>query len=436
MIVNSIVNYNLNNEIKKVSYELAHRFSNLELSIKNDTEINQNRELLLSFAQGISGLCILYGELDSIYPENSWDELGHRVLIQIVEQFEQLGINSLSAFGGLAGLSFSVSTLSRNGTRYKKLLSTLHSLFLDNLDNYLKNFNPTYNQGMNNYLFDTCYGLAGIGRYLLIMSKNKRVNRLIVQILKIMVRLTKNVTVNGTDVPGWFTSRLYNSQFDIGFFDTGLAHGICGPLNLMSLSLSEGYCVNNQKESVIKITDWLLSKVFEDENGLWIPNTISFQDEINLTGYNSNARDAWCYGLPGICRSLFIAGNSLGRLDLIEISKRYFDEVRKRNFKQQLNNSPTFCHGLSGLLHITNIMNKEINDEGLSDYQIRIVREILGYYDEKLPFGFQDINIRNGRVLIENKLGLLEGSIGILLALLAYSNQGSSTGWDKLFLLN
>ncbi|MBB2480862.1 lanthionine synthetase C family protein [Bacillus sp. APMAM] len=428
---------NIEKYILDITYELSNRLYDFDNIILNDMTLNSDSKTLLSFAQGTSGLCVLYGELDLLYPNNGWDEKGHKILLRTLEQFEKNGIDNLSAFSGLTGLCFSILALSKGGTRYKNLFTKLNDIFFYSMEKYLLDLkvNINFDKGINNYLFDVCYGLSGIGGYLLhIKNMDSRSEDLIIDILEIMVQMSSDIIINNEKVPGWFTPSSYNENFDIGFFDTGLAHGICGPLSLLSISYLKGYCVKGQIKAINKIVDWLSIKV--TENGMRIPNIISFDNETKKIRDNFSTRDAWCYGLPGISRAIFWGGKALSNSEVIDFSKELFFLLTKRSFEEQLNFSPTFCHGLSGLLYITNIMNNEFNDDEFCDYQIKIAWEIIGYYNEKLPFGFQDYNIREGKLFSENKIGILEGTIGVLLALLAYIKKECKTGWDKLFLLN
>ncbi|MBZ5482918.1 lanthionine synthetase C family protein [Bacillus sp. T_4] len=430
----SIKNKSYDVKIEGLIDKLINKFTDLDFLLKNDPVLNQNKELTVSFAQGFSGLCILYAELDYIYPHSGWDQKGHEAIKRTIEEFEHKGTNLLSTFNGLSGLCFAVTSLSKNGERYKKLLDSLHNILLNELEEYIESIksNLLNQKGINNFSYDVCYGISGIGRYLILLENNPKASRFLKDILEICVDITDDITIKEEKVPGWFTPQTYNSQFETGFFDTGLAHGICGPMNLLSIALKNGYTVDGQLEAIKKISYWLMDKSQLDDGKLFIPNIIPFNNETN----SYNKRDAWCYGGPGISRSLFLSGKILGDEKISRFSKDLFNDVMKRNFKEQVNISATFCHGLSGLLHITNIMCQDTPEKELIDYQIKVLEKILNEYDEKLPFGFQDINIINGNILHENKMGLLEGALGILLSLLAYKYKGSASGWDKMFLLN
>jgi hypothetical protein len=93
--------------------------------------------------------------------------------------------------------------------------------------------------------------------------------------------------------------------------------------------------------------------------------------------------------------------------------------------------SPTFCHGLAGLLEIT---TRFFNDSGLELFQqaaCGLTRQLLQSFDSDSAFGFRSVEPDLVKV---DQPGLLDGSAGVALALLAAATD-TVPSWDRVFLL-
>ena len=94
--------------------------------------------------------------------------------------------------------------------------------------------------------------------------------------------------------------------------------------------------------------------------------------------------------------------------------------------------SPTFCHGMAGLLHIT---MRFANDTAMPDFVTaaeRILERLLALFVEDAPFGYRDHDADIGAV---DRRGLLDGAAGVALVLLAASSN-QAPDWDRIFLLS
>ncbi|MCY9136859.1 lanthionine synthetase C family protein [Bacillus atrophaeus] len=412
--------------IDHVIVEISKRISNLD-QVQNEIEFND-----LSVASGISSACILFAELDYTFPNEDWDKIGHEYLVFIKEKIENVITNySLSCLGGLGGIGFSILALSQNQKRYQKFLSEFNSFYFNLLK---KHINEIKNSRKNDpFLYETIYGLAGIGRYLLFFKDVKDANDLLREILKLIVELTNKLFFKTEDKP----KKVYSIAGERNIFDCGLAHGISGPLSLLSICCKNKVCVEGQLDAVKKISNWLINTKMAGLNGLSFPNSIFINEENKDISLNTNTRDAWCYGSPGICRTLVLAEEATGDTRYSNCAVSVFKDVMKRNFELQKNFSPTFCHGISGLLTITILLNKSLNMSELKSYILFLGEELLEFYNTDNIFGFQNIERDAYKtVVVSNELGVLTGITGILLALLAFRNQKTYTHWESILLLN
>ncbi|MDQ8091286.1 MULTISPECIES: lanthionine synthetase C family protein [Bacillus amyloliquefaciens group] len=412
--------------IDHVIVEISKKISNLD-QIQNEIEFND-----LSAASGISSVCILFAELDYTFPNKDWDKIGHKYLVSIKERIENGITNySLSCLGGLGGIGFSILALSQNQKRYQKFLSEFNSYYFNLLKKHLNEIKNS--QKNDSFLYETIYGLAGIGRYLLFFKDVKDANDLLREILKLIVELTNKLFFGTEDKP----KKVYSIACEKSIFDCGLAHGISGPLSLLSICYKHNVCVEGQLESVRKISNWLINTQVSGLNGLYFPNSVFISEENKDISLNTNTRDAWCYGSPGICRTLVLAGEATGDARYRNCAISVFKDVIKRNFELQKNYSPTFCHGISGLLMITILLNKSLNMSELKSYKLFLVEALLEFYNTDNIFGFQNIEQDAcKKVVVSNELGVLTGATGVLLALLAFKNQKTYTRWESILLLN
>ncbi|HFJ9447822.1 lanthionine synthetase C family protein [Bacillus tropicus] len=418
-----------------------------ELSSSQENVIDINGAKLIpwsdtSLSHGYPGLCILFGELDHMFPEDGWDVIGHSFMVEIQKSIEEYGIHSTSTFSGLAGIGFAARSLSRSGSRYQKFISSINHLLIEHTKVRLEQIKNTSTLGTIMSDYDVIEGLSGVGRYLLLYKDNVEAKNVLQDILQYMIDITKDIRVNDQHVPGWFVASknlfLETEQManPIGNFNCGLSHGIPGPMALLAVSIIEGVEIAGQKEAIAKVGEWLIRNIIESENGFYFPGTITWEDQIKGIITPSVSRDAWCYGSPGVSRSLYLAGKALKNDSFIKVAEYSLKSVFERPTEQWGLHSPTFCHGFSGLLHITNLTNASLQSKTLNVHTRKLVSNILSLYDKELPFGFQDLEPSDLGMKAMNKAGFLDGTTTILLTLLAYYNNKNYTEWDTLFLLN
>src|SRR5207248_2435963 len=112
--------------------------------------------------------------------------------------------------------------------------------------------------------YDLIRGLTGIGAYLLhrLSSIPTSGGGLLREVLAYLVRLTEPVTIDDRMVlPGWWSGNAPNDQpspdWPGGHGNIGMAHGIAGPLALLSITLQRGITVLGHAEAIERIGAWL-----------------------------------------------------------------------------------------------------------------------------------------------------------------------------------
>ncbi len=146
-----------------------------------------------------------------------------------------------------------------------------------------------------------------------------------------------------------------------------------------SLGLQAGSSHPGLRHAIARIADWLTQNRRDDSWGVNWPNAVSIvKTDTSANAYvqasNSESspdgpsRCAWCYGSPGVARSLWLAGEALDRSDYRDLAISAMEDVFRRPIATRRIDSPTFCHGVAGLLAIT---LRFANDTGSPDFRRR-----------------------------------------------------------------
>jgi Lanthionine synthetase C-like protein len=230
-----------------------------------------------SLAQGYAGLVVMFGYLDASFPGEGWDIVAHEHLERAVSglsmAYENKRVPRAGLFSGLAGLAFAACYVSRNGSRYQRLLGRLDAAIVP-------------------------------------------------QALELAFRVSRQTAGPVSD-------------FDLVSGLSGLA--------------------------INRIASWLVDHRIDDE---WGPNwptafplSATSESGAELIEQSSRApatsRTAWCYGSPGISRALWLAGETINNRSYQQLATEALLAVCRRPLPERRIDSPTFCHGVAGLLQIT-----------------------------------------------------------------------------------
>ena len=127
-------------------------------------------------------------------------------------------------------------------------------------------------------------------------------------------------------------------------------------------------------------------------------------------------RDAWCYGTPGAARALFLAGQALDRADLRNLAIEAMAAVYRRPPEQRGIDSPTFCHGVAGLLQITLRFHHDTQLPMFADAAVALTRQILLAVEPDRPMAIANLEPGDNKV---DQPGVLDGAAGVSLVLLS-----------------
>jgi lantibiotic biosynthesis protein len=379
--------------------------------------------------QGHAGLALLFGALAEHGPGQGWDGIAHRHLAVAARALEAVPRPPAGLFAGLAGLGLVAATLSGDGARYRRLLTTLDQALVARVPGLGL---PGRDGGLAVRDFDLISGLAGVGAYLLLRRGRPGVDSALREVLGSLVELTGS-DENG---PRWRTppGQLRpdeRARYPDGYLNCGLAHGIPGPLAVLSLALQAGVDLPGLPEAVARTADWLATQRTQGPSGPTWPNAVPLPGD--RAGRPPPARAAWCYGGPGVATALRLAAAALGRAGARhhELAVAALAAALAGPGEVAGAGSPTFCHGRAGLLAITSTFARATGDDRFRRAAAAMASELLDRFDPAAPLGYQDVEA-GGRPV--DQPGLLTGAPGVALALLGATSP-AEPAWARLFLL-
>jgi lantibiotic biosynthesis protein len=388
-----------------------------------------------AIAQGDAGLAVMCAYFDACIPEQQWDVTGHRFLSAAAREAERVQIATAGLFGGLSGLAFAASLLSRDGDRYRRLLRNLESVLVPAAI-ALADRTVASADGLAVSEFDLISGLSGVGAYLLGRCELGEASGALRRVMGALVEIggTREGMPRWRTPPYLMADETMMREFPTGNLNCGLAHGIPGPLALLALALRQGVEVDGQASAVRSMATWLVEHRVDDAWGVSWPSGVPV-DSLNTAAVDRPSprptRSAWCYGSPGVARALWLAGEALAEPSLRTLAVDAMEAVYRRPLAERDIDSPTFCHGVAGLLQVT---LRFAHDTGLPVFDAAaraLLDQLLAAYRPESPLGYVSLEPGGNPV---DRPGLLDGSAGVAMVLLAAASD-VAPGWDRLFLL-
>lgn len=334
---------------------------------------------------------------------------------------------------GAPALAFALHAAADRPSRYTRALETLDRAVAATTRRRLRRAHARMDRGELPALaeFDTLRGLTGLGAHLLRRAPGEDLVRVV---LGYLVRLTEPIRNDGERLPGWWSERApsgrISGQFPGGHGNNGLAHGIGGPLALLSLAARRGVRVDGQTEAIGRICGWLDQWRQHDGAGPWWPYWVTrthLRD--GLPRASGPSRPSWCYGTAGLARAQQLAALATG------------DTARQRMAEHALVRALTdgqlaattdfsLCHGYAGLVHLAGRAAADATTPELATCLPLLLTAIVADTGADELAGALLRSPAGG-------MGFLEGATGIALALHTAGTQASPTsGWDSCLPIN
>jgi lantibiotic biosynthesis protein len=395
----------------------------------------------VSLEDGFAGIALYYGVLDEVLPGEGWDVIAHSYLKQCVEIIENKGFQGISLLYGLTGVCYSTYICSKNGTRYQTLLNKLDKLLIHELEtSFLINFNAHLgkSEGISPELYNYASGLSGILTYLIMRKEDPEFRRLATDCLYSLVHvLNEKKVIDGKELPAWVISpkHQYGAIDNQGVFSLSVYDGVLGCLSILSLAACEGLVVSGQYEMIDKMVAWVKLHKRDTSLGASWPYIVSVAPLKAEDLSEDQLRDIWNYGTPAVSTSLYLAGKATKNRALIQFAEETFLSVFSRGWRDWEMMGTCFISGRAGLLASTIHMHKHTLHPSLPSQVQFLTKELIRFYSPEHSFGFKSIHIDDLTELHwVDKIGLMEGVLGIALALLL-ENADKNNKWQNLFLL-
>ncbi|MFI9625609.1 lanthionine synthetase C family protein [Streptomyces sp. NPDC052042] len=400
----------------------------------------------LTLANGLPGTALLHGELART------DEARRRVVHRHLASAGRAvaTVPSRGLFSGPAALLAAAQTCAGPEGHYRSLRKRLAAWVAEDQSERLRIFRAHAREngpGVDWAAYDLINGVSGTTRLLLDSAADPAetgpaVEAALAESLRHLVDVTAPVRADGHQVPGWWVpaglqiSVRDRETYPRGDFNLGMAHGIAGPLAVLSTAYATGHGTPDLRDAIHRVADWLLSWTLNDDAGPYWPARAGWDEE--LAPHRPRrlfTRTAWCYGTPGVAAALFRAGTALERPDWCSAAVDALRTALRRDESEWAIEGPTICHGYAGLLRVVARIADATGDPELRAGRRRLTAEVLALVDESAPFAFRHL-MRFPAVARSpvphravDTAGMLEGAAGVALALLPVSD--GPLPWDR-----
>ncbi|WP_149829317.1 lanthionine synthetase C family protein [Streptomyces tailanensis] len=281
--------------------------------------------------------------------------------------------------------------------------------------------------------FDTIRGLTGYGAYLLRRNPGSPTMR---AVLDYCVRLTEPITHHEETLPGWCTetgpSGSPDDRFPGGHANTGMAHGIGGVLALLALAARKGTVTKGHHAALRTLLARLDRWREETGHGPTWPYWVTRSElRTGCLAPSAPRRPSWCYGTAGLARAQQLAALALG--DTVRQIDAENALVAALTDPDQLKSTTDsgLCHGFAGLAHVAARTAEDAHPSTAGQLRAAIPPLLAAVH----PPGADPTHAAAALVQDEGP-GLLDGAVGIALALLASSTATSpQSAWDACFLI-
>lgn len=383
---------------------------------------------------GVGGIAFPCAYFAHCFPDQGWDRIAHRYLDSRTQPYSLTGA---SLFSMTSGMAMILALLSENGRRYRQTLIGLHTLLCDQIRSLPCRSGE--GAGIAEREYDLISGATGVLAYLLtIDSPEEHLSAAIEKLLEYLIRLAETDPKSKRE--GWYISQQYipleatRQQYPSGYYNCGLAHGIPGPLAVLSLAWLSGYRTSGLRAAIHFLSEWLIEHALRDTWGINWPSVVPLETSYTVDAYKTlpSCRAAWCYGSPGIARALWFAGLALEDGQIRQTAIEAIEAVLRRPIAERRIDSPTLCHGIAGLLAICLRFAQDTDNETIRAHIPLLVNQILSHYNPDFPLGFRDLEMTNEGI---DQTAWLTGAPGVALALLAASLP-IEPAWDRMMLLS
>jgi lantibiotic biosynthesis protein len=208
-----------------------------------------------------------------------------------------------------------------------------------------------------------------------------------------------------------------------GYVNLGLAHGVPGVIGLLARMLTAGIEPTRTRTLLERAMTWMQAAALTGTH-----SRFSTWSGESLPSHPS--RLGWCYGDLGIAPVFLMAARAAGRDDWHAEARTMWQLAAARDPATAGIEDGAICHGAGGIAHLFARLHHATGDGLLADAARYWYRKLLDFRQPDTGIGgFLALAREADRSWFEAKAGVLEGSAGIGLALLA-ATAPIAPDWD------
>ena len=362
--------------------------------------------------EGRLGYAIFYSSLFQMCGDNKYKENAINLLDLEVLYYNLLKGRFNTFWSGFSGLSWTIKYLSKTN-----LITNDYNICY--FDPYLLKVAYRVMKKKNDFL----NGSLGIFNSL-IASSNELLNKSYA--VKLIESLYGARIVKGEKSICWVQDSLHPNIYNLS-----LSHGMSSIVILLSKIHKKGVEREKCAELIEGAVNYILAQKLPQSNYTSVFGNYALE----CMEKPHSSRLAWCYGDLGIAVALWNASQALVRKDWENEAKVLLRHASaRRDMKENGIIDACFCHGTSGIAHVFNRMWKETEMPECRDAAAYWISQTLSI--AKFKDGLAGYKTWQGAKRgFQNEYGLLEGIVGIGLALLSYISEDNLT-WDECLLLS
>jgi len=368
-----------------------------------------------SLSGGNAGIALFFGFLSEVREQAKEETLDIACrFLRLAFDTTRDSVTSPSLYGGFTGIGWAAE-------RFRPLVSFDEDVNSDvdaALGRYLAERQPRCGYELLN-------GLVGFGVYAI-----ERRNRTLVEAVIRRLREMAEITDDGVT---WFTPPQHypeavRQRLPHGYYNLGVAHGVPAAITFLAWACAFDFGADTARMLLDGAVRWLLSKRITGKGGCF-PSMLS----PDIEEAAPHSRLSWCYGDLGISLTLLGAARCVGDSSW---------EAEALGIARHATRIPAviggtldagICHGAGGNAHLFNRLYQATREPVFLDAALRWFKLTLSLRRPETGIGgFQAWRPEEGW---QSRPGLLDGSAGIGLALLAGLG-GVIPDWDRMLLVS
>lgn len=346
---------------------------------------------------------------------------------------------STSLCYGILGINYAIYFANLSTGDYSRILQVIENKHIQLAEQRLENLENKLNIFESDY--DIIDGISGNVIYFLSnyseqqIKSNKRMQLFIERSLNYLVNISVQPKSTAVIHQNEMVNNVLKEKYPDGYVNLSISHGLGGVVYALNSAKNKNIFVPRQNLAIQNILA-LYTNTFEICRSplRWFAR---FVKNYNLT-VNINYRNSWCYGIIGVLKVINEIAIENRNYQLSSLSEEFIVGVYNESISKYSIDTPTICHGYSGILLISKSITLENEPQLKTNFCNRIEEKILEYANVKTPFVFYDYDfINNGKVYETKKnfkdMSILNGNLGVFMSLLYEPNNNSLKNFFKMF---